>query len=155
MEITGKVIWVGSIESGVSKSGSNWSKQAFQVEYSQGQYPNSVVFETFDESCLGNLAVGQLVTVKFDFAVREWNEKKFNDIRVWRNGVQIQQPYQQQGQYYQQPQQPYQQPYQQPQPQQGRFQQPPYPQQGQFYQQPQPPYQQQGQQSAQTDQLPF
>lgn len=93
MNVKGKVVFVGPIQGGTSKTtGNAWKKQDFEVRYEEGQYPKSVLFSTLDPNVVGRLAVGQQVSVDFDISVREWTSqsgevRRFNDIRVWRDGI--------------------------------------------------------------------
>lgn len=87
MQITGRISWVGDIQSGTSKSGNQWQRRPFEVTYEEGQYPRAVVFDCFDTNIVNRLAVGLQVDVKFDISTREYNGKKYNDIRIWKDGL--------------------------------------------------------------------
>lgn len=90
MNIKGIVTWIGQVESGRStKTGNEWSKQPFVVEYIQGQYPKSVLLEAWDRNVVNHLSVGTNVSVDFDIEVREWNGRKYNEFRTWRDGIKI------------------------------------------------------------------
>lgn len=83
MEITGNVTWVGAPQKGTSqRTGNAWSKQSFEVEYIGGQYPKRIVLDTLDANIVGKLAIGQKVNVKFDFETREYNGKKYNEVKI-------------------------------------------------------------------------
>lgn len=92
MEIQGKVTAVFPIQTGTSKSGNQWSKQDFIVEYVHSEYPKSIMLTTMDTNITGKLAVGMEVKVQFDFTVREWTspqgvKKYFNEPRIWKDGL--------------------------------------------------------------------
>lgn len=87
MQITGQITWVGQKQAGTSKSGNQWTKIPFEVTYEQGQYPKAVVFDCFDSNIADKLAVGLQVEVKFDIATREFNGRRFNDVRIWKDGL--------------------------------------------------------------------
>lgn len=92
MEIQGTVKQVFPAQSGVSRQGNQWVKQEFIVEYVHGQYPKTIMLSTLDANIAGKLQIGQEVSVKFDFTVREWTndkgEKKyFNEPQIWRDGL--------------------------------------------------------------------
>ncbi len=86
MEITGLVTYVGEIASGVSQRGNNWKKQQVEVEYIHGQYPCSILFDVMDENVVGKVQPGMEVNVKFDVNTREYNGRKYNEFRIWRDG---------------------------------------------------------------------
>lgn len=87
MEVKGRITWVGQVQNGVSQRGNNYSKQDFEVCYEEGQYPKSIVFSTIDQNIVGRLSIGLTVEVKFDIESREYNGRKFNDIRIWQDGL--------------------------------------------------------------------
>lgn len=87
MEITGRITNVGTVQTGVSKQGNNWSRQQFVVEYVGGQYPKSIALDTMDTNIIGKLQVGQEVNVKFDCTTREYNGKMYNDFHIWKDGL--------------------------------------------------------------------
>lgn len=93
MHIEGFVTWVGGIQSGKGqRTGNDWQRQPFTVEYLPGQYPKSIMLDTMDSNIVGKLQVGQKVTVDFDCEVRDYTDKqgvqrKFNSFTIWRNGL--------------------------------------------------------------------
>ena len=92
MTITGNVTFVGDKSSGVSARGNQWVARDFEVEYEHGQYPKSIMFRCMDANIVDKLAVGLNVEVKFDINVNKFNghdgkEHKFNEVRIWRDGL--------------------------------------------------------------------
>lgn len=92
MRVQSNITWVGEVQSGTSKNGNRWEKQSFIVEYLHGEYPKSIMFDIMDTSIVGKLRVGIEVSVDFDIEVRRWTtpegvERRFNEFRIWRNGL--------------------------------------------------------------------
>lgn len=92
MEIQGTIQQVFPIQSGTSRQGNQWTKQEFIVEYQHGQFPKAIMLATMDTNIVGKLQVGQEISVKFDFTVREWTnpqgvKKYFNEPQIWRDGL--------------------------------------------------------------------
>lgn len=81
MPIRGKVIFVGHPDSGVSKSGKQWSKQLFAIE-TEGQYPKKVAFGVMNGKFTMNM--GDVVEVEVDAQSREYNGKWYTDLTAWR-----------------------------------------------------------------------
>lgn len=87
MKVTGKIIYVGETVFGEGRRGP-WQKRPFEVQYDEGhggQFAHSIAFDCFDAGIIEKLAVGQQVEVNFDITTFFYNERKFNDISVWRN----------------------------------------------------------------------
>ena len=105
MQITGNIVVVCPLKSGISQQGKEWHSLDFVVEV-PGQYPKRVVLNLFGQDKINQLnpQVGeQNVTVDFDIDAHEYNGRFFNQIRAWNITRQGQQGYQQppQGNYQQ------------------------------------------------------
>ncbi len=83
------VTHVGDISSGVSQRGNNWTRQQVEVEYIHGQYPCSIIFDVMDSNIVGKVQPGMEVNVKFDVNVREYNGRRYNEFRIWRDGFHL------------------------------------------------------------------
>ena len=86
MEITGKIIAVLELRTGVSRtSGNTWSSQEYVIE-TEEQYPTKMMFGIFGEDKIQQAAinVGDRVKVYFDINAREYNGRWFNEIRAWK-----------------------------------------------------------------------
>jgi len=97
MQITGNIVVVCPLKSGVSQQGKEWQSLDFVVEV-PGQYPKRVVLNLFGQDKINQLnpQVGeQNVTVDFDIDAHEYNGRWFNQIRAWNINRQGQQGYQQ------------------------------------------------------------
>lgn len=110
--IQGVIINTEKIESGVSQSGKQWTKQGAVIQ-TQERYPRTVYFTMFgDKIPEGGIQVGSVVEVAIEINSREYNGKWYTNVTGYRI-----QPVAPQPQGYQQPQYPQQQ-MPQPQPQQ-------------------------------------
>lgn len=86
MELTGTIIAIMPVRSGVSaRTGNPWMTQEYVIEV-PGQYPRKCVFSIFGEDRIKqfNLRSGeQNVTVQFDIDAKEFNGRYYNDIRCY------------------------------------------------------------------------
>ena len=85
MNISGKIIEVLPVQSGMGKNG-EWKKQSYVIEYnSNSQYPKKMMFTLWgDKISQFNIQKGQQLTVDFDIDCQEYNGRWYNDIRAWR-----------------------------------------------------------------------
>ena len=84
MEIIGKVIQALPLQSGVSKTGSNWQLQTYIIE-TQETYPRKVAIELFNRNAdQYKCNIGDMVTVSFDLESREFNGRWYTSVRAWR-----------------------------------------------------------------------
>lgn len=84
MEITGKVVAVPPVQSGMSARGP-WKKATVVVEYEGGQYPKRAVLTNLkDAERFGQLRVGEQYKFYFDMEARESSGKWFQDIKCWK-----------------------------------------------------------------------
>ncbi len=83
MEITGKVVAVLDVQSGVSKNGNEWKKQEFVLE-TDGQYPKKACLTLFGDKVGLCPQVEETVTVTFDINAHEYNGRWFNSVDAWK-----------------------------------------------------------------------
>lgn len=87
MKVTGKITKVLPVQSGTSKSGSEWKKLQFVVETTE-QYNNIYCFDLFGEEKVDNFEkynkVGDNVDVDFNVRTNEWNDKYFTSLDCWK-----------------------------------------------------------------------
>lgn len=82
--MTGTIIEVLPMQQGVSKSGSNWSKQEYVMQYGD-QYPKKFFFTAMNSRITEfNIQKGETVDVYFDVDAHEWNGRWFNEFRAWK-----------------------------------------------------------------------
>lgn len=86
MEFSGKIIAILQPRSGVAKTtGNEWKVQEFVIE-NHDQYPKKMCFEVFGGDKIEQFAIqmGEELTVSFDIDARQWQDRWFNSIRVWK-----------------------------------------------------------------------
>ncbi len=84
MEISGKVINVMDLLTGVGKTGNAWKKQEFVIETSD-QYPKKVFFHLWGDKVDNNpLNIGDTISVSFDVESREFNGRWYTDLKAWK-----------------------------------------------------------------------
>lgn len=84
LEIEGKVVQIGGLETGQGKSGP-WQKHEFTIE-TVGEYPKKVHFSAWGDKTdvTQKLLIGQKVKISFNAESREFNEKWYTDLKVWK-----------------------------------------------------------------------
>ena len=85
MDLTGKVIAIMEARSGQSqRTGNAWMIQEYIIEV-PGQYPRKMMFSIFGEDRINqfNIQMGEDITVQFDIDAREYNGRRYNDIRAY------------------------------------------------------------------------
>jgi hypothetical protein len=88
MEITGKLISVLPLESGTSKSGKDWKKQGFILE-TPGQYPKQICLQAWGDRVddVEKLTTGDTLNCFIDIESREYNQKWYTDVKVYKIDV--------------------------------------------------------------------
>lgn len=82
-KITGTIIKVGEIQTGVSKAGNNWQKQEYVLQTS-GDYPKTIAFTLFGKRVDEYPMVqGEIVTASIDINSREYNGRWYTEITAW------------------------------------------------------------------------
>ncbi len=83
MEITGKVVKINKAMSGKSARG-EWKKQELIIE-TEEQYPKQVCLINWNDKVdISSLTPGQKITVGINIESREFNERWFTDVKIWR-----------------------------------------------------------------------
>ena len=83
MEISGKIVKLLPLQSGQSRNG-EWRKQDFILE-TEEQYPKKVCISAWgDKIDQFQLAEGKQVKASINIESREYNEKWYTDVKVWR-----------------------------------------------------------------------
>ncbi|MBN2662949.1 MAG: DUF3127 domain-containing protein [Bacteroidales bacterium] len=86
LELEGKVFQVLPEQTGTSQaSGKTWRKQAFVIE-TEEQYPKKVVFNGWNDTvdAITGLQVGDKIKINFRIESREYNERWYTDLTVWK-----------------------------------------------------------------------
>jgi hypothetical protein len=83
MEISGTIIKLLPLQTGQSKNG-GWKKQDFILE-TEDQYPKKVCISAWgDKIDQFQLAEGKKIKAAINIESREYNEKWYTDVKVWR-----------------------------------------------------------------------
>lgn len=84
MEITGKVVRLGTLTEGTSARGP-WRKQDLIIE-TEEQYPKTVCLTCWTNQIdeIQKFAPGQSIKAQIELSSREFNGKWYTDVRVWR-----------------------------------------------------------------------
>lgn len=84
MEITGKVIFILPLRSGISKNGKEWKSQEFVIEI-HGNYPRKICINIFgDKIDTFNLQRGGNYHVFFDVDAKEFNGRWYNSFNAFK-----------------------------------------------------------------------
>ena len=86
LEISGKVIQILPMESGEGRTGQQWKKQHFVVEFMDGNYPKKLCVMLWGEKTdlLKKVQPGADVKVSFNVESREYNGRWYTDVKAWR-----------------------------------------------------------------------
>ena len=91
MELKGKLIRIGQLQSGVSANG-EWFKKEIVIE-TQGQYPKKVAIELWRDLAKDNgLEEGDFLTASIDIESREYNSKWYTSVKAFKVQKEQQQP---------------------------------------------------------------
>lgn len=73
------------VQSGVSKAGSEWSKQDFEIKET-GEYGKTIVFTCFGDrmKSLDYCKEGDFIEVSFNIESRQYDNKAFHNLSCWR-----------------------------------------------------------------------
>jgi hypothetical protein len=84
MELTGKVVQVMPVTSGMGKNGS-WAKQDFVMETGD-KYPKKVCMTVWGEDMINkyDLVPGMTITAHLDIESKEYNGKWYTNIKAWK-----------------------------------------------------------------------
>lgn len=84
MEITGKIIQALPLQTGTSRTGSQWQLQTYILE-TFDNYPRKVAIELFNRNAEQfKCNIDDVVTVSFDLESREFNGRWYTSVRAWR-----------------------------------------------------------------------
>lgn len=83
MEIIGKIIRINPPIVGEGQNGT-WKKEEFVIE-TVGEYPKKVLLINWNDSVkLSDYKVGSLIEASVDIQSREYNNRWYTDIKVWK-----------------------------------------------------------------------
>lgn len=84
MEITGKLIKKLDVETGESENGA-WQKRQFIIE-TDDKYPKQICCMAWGDKVddIKDVAIGSKVTVSINIESREYNQRWYTDVRMWK-----------------------------------------------------------------------
>lgn len=85
MEIVGKLIQLLPLQTGTSARG-EWKRQDFVIE-TEDEYPKKVCISNWNKVDVSSLAIGSPVKCWINIESREFNQKWYTDVKVWRMEV--------------------------------------------------------------------
>lgn len=88
MQLTGKIIKMMPIESGISPTGKAWRKRVFLME-TLDRYPKQVCFEVknYNIDKFAAVMVGSVVTVDIELQSWEWNYRYYTTVTAWKVSI--------------------------------------------------------------------
>lgn len=86
LKITGKVEILLPVQQGVSQSGKEWMKQDVVLLTDGGQYPRHIAATIMGKERIDKFAlqVGETITCHLDIDAREFKDRWFNSINIWK-----------------------------------------------------------------------
>lgn len=91
MELKGKLIRIGQLQTGTSANG-EWFKKELVIE-TQGQYPKKVAIELWKDLAKDNgFKEGDLLAASIDIESREYNGRWYTSVKAFKVQKEQQQP---------------------------------------------------------------
>ena len=85
MELKGTIKEILQVQSGQSKSGSEWRKQQFILETLDDKYPKTVCIMVWGDNIdKFALQVGLQVEASIEIESREFNQRWYTDVKAWK-----------------------------------------------------------------------
>nr|MCR5181383.1 DUF3127 domain-containing protein [Bacteroidaceae bacterium] len=84
MRIQGKITQMLPLQTGLSKTGTEWRRQSIVVMEDDPSiaFPEEMVLDLFNDRIPDNLTPGQHVDVHFGIRAREYNGRWYNEVSV-------------------------------------------------------------------------
>jgi hypothetical protein len=85
LEFVGKLVKKMPEQSGQSKNGA-WKRQDFLLETTEQQYSKKALFSAWGDKvdALDQYSIGDILKVYFNIEAREYNERWYNDVKIWK-----------------------------------------------------------------------
>lgn len=82
--LTGKVFQISQTETGISRSGKEWSRQDFVIDTDE-KYTKKVCFSLFNDNCdlLSDVSEGDKVDITFGMESKEFNGRWFTNLTAF------------------------------------------------------------------------
>jgi hypothetical protein len=86
-ELKGLLSHIGGVETIVLRNGGEMKKRTVVIDYKSGQFDRKAAFVVQVDSVnaeINGMRLGDEVTMHYNIESREWNQKWFTDLKVWR-----------------------------------------------------------------------
>ena len=86
LKLTGAVVAIGEMQSGVSKkTGNPWSSQEIVIKPPTGKYAKPAAFRVYkpEKDLTEEYKLKDFIEVKFEVASREYNKKWYTNLDAW------------------------------------------------------------------------
>lgn len=86
MEIQGKIIQIGQVQSGRSQKGNDWAKQDFVIE-TEEKFPKKIAMTIMKQDLINAFyyyQVGYNIKCSINIESKEYNGKWYTQVNVWK-----------------------------------------------------------------------
>ena len=86
-ELKGLLSHIGGIETITLRNGGEMKKRTVVIDYKSGQFDRKAAFVVQVDNVnaeINGMRLGDEVTMHYNIESREWNNKWFTDLKVWR-----------------------------------------------------------------------
>ena len=83
MELTGKIITILPIQSGIGKTGNEWKKQEIIIQ-TEEQYPKNICITLWGNTISSNIKQDDKIKASVDIESREFNGKWYTTVKAWK-----------------------------------------------------------------------
>ena len=87
LQIIGQLKKVLNPETGTTKAGKEWKRQAFLIEYQDGNYTKQVSIQAKSDvviNIISNARIGDTLVCDINVESREWNDRFYTDVTAWK-----------------------------------------------------------------------
>jgi len=87
LQITGQLKKVMNPETGTTKSGKKWKRQAFLIEYQDGNYTKQVSIQAKSDAVINVVSharINDTLVCDINVESREWNDRFYTDVTAWK-----------------------------------------------------------------------
>ena len=87
MQIEGQLKKVMNPESGTTKDGKTWKRQAFLIEYQDGKFTKQVSIQAKSDAVINTISsakIGDNLLCEINVESREWNDRFYTDVTAWK-----------------------------------------------------------------------
>lgn len=86
MRFEGKLTYIGQKQEGTSQAGNAWAKVDIVVTENGTEYPNELLATAWNDKLeqFHGIRQGDDVVVDCDMKVREYNGRRYQDIKLWK-----------------------------------------------------------------------